>query len=197
MKALGGLVLTALLAAGGFFAYQTILAPRPAAQSATATQTPAQTAKNAASFDQKVGSFQAQVESGSKRDVTMELTQDEVNAKVAQALSTASGGDVPVKDVAVKVGQDVAVVTGVASLGGQEVPVEAQVKVAADGELLDVNVTSLKAAGIPVPDPVKEQLIQQAELAMGGKDLSKLDVGIDLKSIKLSDGKVTIDGQTR
>ncbi len=197
MKALGGLVLLALLAAGGFFAYQTILAPRPAAQSATATQTPAQAAKNAASFDQKVGSFQAQVRSGSKQEVTMELTQDEVNAKVAQALSTASGGDMPVKEVAVKVEQDAAVVTGVASLGGQEVPIEAQVKVGANGGLLDVNVTSLKAAGLPVPDPVKDQLIQRAEAAMGGKDLNGLDVGIDLKSVKLSDGKIVVDGQTR
>ena len=126
----------------------------------------------------------------------MELTQDEVNAKVAQELSSASG-NLPVKDVTVKLQQGSAVVTGVASLGGQEVPVEAQVKVGTNGGLLDVNVTSLKAAGVPVPDPVKEQLVQQAEAAMGGKDLSALDVGIDLKSVQLSDGKVVVNGQAR
>jgi len=194
MKALAGLVLLAILVAGGFFGYQTLFAPKPQPQSATPEAT--QSAKNAASFDQKVGALQTLVESGSKQEVTMELTQDEVNAKVAQELSSASG-NLPVKDVTVKLQQGSAVVTGVASLGGQEVPVEAQVKVGTNGGLLDVNVTSLKAAGVPVPDPVKEQLVQQAEAAMGGKDLSALDVGIDLKSVQLSDGKVVVNGQAR
>jgi hypothetical protein len=194
MKALAGLVLLAILVAGGFFGYQTLFAPKPQPQSATPGAT--QSAKNAASFDQKVGALQTLVESGSKQEVTMELTQDEVNAKVAQELSSASG-NLPVKDVTVKLQQGSAVVTGVASLGGQEVPVEAQVKVGTNGGLLDVNVTSLKAAGVPVPDPVKEQLVQQAEAAMGGKDLSALDVGIDLKSVQLSDGKVVVNGQAR
>ena len=196
MKAAGILVLLILLGGAAFFGYQKINAPNAAKASGVATQTPAQMAENAASFDKKVATLQPGT--GSKQDVSVVLTQDEVNAKVAEALSTANAsGEMPVKSVTVKLGQDAAVVTGVANLGGQELPVEAQVKVGANGGLLDLNVTSLKAAGVPVPDAVKDQLIQQAETAMGGKDLSKLNVGIDLKSINLADGKVTIDGQTR
>ncbi len=197
VKALGGLILLALLVGGAFLGYQTLSAPKPTVQPTTVTQTPTQTAKNAASFDQKVGSLETQVKSGSKQPVSLELTQEEVNAKVAQELSSIPGDDKPIKNVDVKLQQDSAVVTGVASLGGQEVPIEAQVKVGTSGGLLNVDVTSLKAAGLPVPDPVKEQLVQQAETAMGGKDLNALDVGIDLNSVKLSDGKVLIDGQTR
>ncbi len=199
MKALGTLIAVILLAGAAYLGYQNLYAPKPAARpaTATATQTPTQTAKNAASFDQKVADLQSQLKSGSKQPVSLELTQDEVTAKVAQELSSGPGGAQPVKNVAVKIEQGDAVVTGVASLGGQEVPIEAQVKVGADGGLLDVDVTSLKAAGMPVPDPVKQQILEQAQAAMGGKELSRLDVGIDLQQVSLSDGKVVVNGQTR
>ncbi|MHB0869809.1 MAG: hypothetical protein ACYC5J_10190 [Chloroflexota bacterium] len=196
MKAFGALIVVALLAGAAYLGYQTLSASQSAAQRA-ATQTPTQTAKNAASFDQKISSLQAQAKSGSKQPVTVELTQDELTAKVAQALSAGSGGEQPIKDVAVRIEQGNAVLTGVASLGGQAVPIEAQVKVGVDGALLDVDVTSLKAAGLPVPDPAKQQILQQAESAMGGRDLNRLDVGIDLKQVRLVDGKVVVDGQTR
>lgn len=93
--------------------------------------------------------------------------------------------------------QSNAVLTGVASLSRQAVPIEAQVKVGVDGELLDVDATTLKADGLPVPDPVKQQMLQQAQSAIGGRGLNRLDVGIDLKQVRLVDGKVVVDGQTR
>ncbi len=191
MRVLAVLILLAILAGGILFGYKTLFDPKPVAQPMTASQTE----KNAASFDQKVDSLRPK--NGSKQPISVELTQEEVTAKVTQALSAAPGGEKPIKNVAVTVQQDTAVVSGTASLGGQEIPVEAQVKVGADGGLLDVDVTSLKAAGLPVPEPMKEQIMEKAKAAMGGKDLNGLDVGIDLKRVKLVDGKILIDGQTR
>lgn len=197
MKALGASIVVAILVAAAYLGYQALSASGSAGQAATATQTPTQTAKNAASFDQKVASLITQAKSGSNQPITMELTQDEVTAKVAEVLSAGSVAGQPVKDVAVRMEQGNAVVTGVTSLGGRDVPIEAEVKMGVNGGLLEVDVTSIKAAGLPVPDPVRQQILQMAESAMGGRDSSRLDVGIDLKQVRLVDGKIIVEGQTR
>ncbi|MGE5618466.1 MAG: hypothetical protein ACM3US_04325 [Sphingomonadaceae bacterium] len=197
MKALGASIVVAILVAAAYLGYQALSASGSAGQAATATQTPTQTAKNAASFDQKVASLITQAKSGSNQPITIELTQDEVTAKVAEVLSAGSVAGQPVKDVAVRMEQGNAVVTGVTSLGGRDVPIEAEVKMGVNGGLLEVDVTSIKAAGLPVPDPVRQQILQMAESAMGGRDSSRLDVGIDLKQVRLVDGKIIVEGQTR
>ena len=195
MRLLAALLLLALLVGGGFLATRSLPTP-DAAQPAMATRAPTVGARSSTDFDRKVGDFQAQLAGPSGQPVTLELTQDEVNAKLSELLSSSSGKS-PVRNVAVKLEQGEAVVTGTASIAGQEIPVEARLKAGASGGLLDLEVISVKAAGIPVPDGVRDQLVQQAESAIGEKDLSGLDVGFYLDSIQLADGKVTIEGETR
>jgi hypothetical protein len=195
MRLLAALLLLALLVVGGFLANRSLPTPS-GAPTATATRAPTVDARGSAAFDRKVGDFRSQLARPSGQTVQLELTQDEVNAKLSDLLSSPSGG-APVRNLSVKLEEGQAVVTGTASIAGQEVPVEARLKAGASGGLLDLEVISVKAAGIPVPDGVRDQLVQQAETAIGGKDLNGLDVGFYLKSVRLTDEKVTIEGQTR
>ena len=205
----------AVLGGAGFVAYQVLRPHAPVAKPLP----PADAARAAGSFDQKWDALHSKAPDS--KDVTVELSQDEVTAKVDQMIGggdkpvkdvavelsqdevTAKvnqmigGGDKPVKDVAVKVAQDAAVVSAVVQVGGQEIPVEATVKAAADGGLLSLDVTSLKTGNLPLPDAVKDQILRQAKQAIGNGGLNGIDLGVDLKNVKLVNGKVVIDGQAR
>ena len=178
----------AVLGGAGFVAYQVLRPHAPVAKPLP----PADAARAAGSFDQKWDALHSKAPDS--KDVTVELSQDEVTAKVNQMIG---GGDKPVKDVAVKVAQDAAVVSAVVQVGEQEIPVEATVKAAADGGLLSLDVTSLKTGNLPLPDAVKDQILRQAKQAIGNGGLNGIDLGVDLKNVKLVNGKVVIDGQAR
>src|SRR5450756_283639 len=104
----------AVLGGAGFVAYQVLRPHAPVAKPLP----PADAARAAGSFDQKWDALHSKAPDS--KDVTVELSQDEVTAKVDQMIG---GGDKPVKDVAVKVVQDAAVVSAVVQVGGHEIPV--------------------------------------------------------------------------
>ncbi|MCL4369621.1 MAG: hypothetical protein M1380_01755 [Chloroflexi bacterium] len=188
MKRVILVVCVVVLGSAGFVAYQ-VLSPQPPVAK---PMPPADAAREAASFDQKWDALHSKAPDS--KGVTVQVSQDEVTAKVNQMIG---GGDKPVKNVAVKVEQDAAVVSAVVQVGGQEIPIEATVKAAADGGLLNLDVTSLKTGNLPLPDAVKDQILQQAKQAIGKGGLNGIDLGVDLKNVKLVNGKVVIDGQAR
>ena len=196
-----GLASVLALAAAAFVAYQVFLtAPgaSPVAVSApVATSVPAPTA--AAQFDAKVATAASQAKTaGSKQSVRLVLTEAELTAKAAEAAGSVPGGDA-VQGVAVKIRDGSMVLTGSTSLAGREVPVEAEVKLSAVDGKLAVDVTSIKAGNLPIPlsGPLRDTLVEQIRRAIGGDDSQGIDLGIDVKSVRLADGQLVIEGQTR
>lgn len=196
-----GFLSVLLLAIAGFVGYQLFFAvpskPMEIAARAAAASTPAPTA--AAQFDAKVATAVAKAKTlGPRQPVRIVLTEAELSAKAAQASSSTPGSET-VRDVAVKIREGSMLLTGRASVAGREMPVEAEVKLSAVEGKLSVDITSVKAGGlpIPVPGPIKDVLLQQIGRAMGDDSLQAIDLGIDVKSVWLTNGQLEIEGLTR
>jgi hypothetical protein len=187
-------MLILLIALGaGVMVYLVLSAPAP---TSPAVATPVPASKEAAtSFDRKVDTFQKTATAGGKQRVELTLTQQEVSSRIQQALTSREGSEI--KDVAVRLKNGGVTLTGVTSLAGMEVPVQADAELLASGGMLGVNITSIKAGGMDLPQPVRDQLTQKAQQAVGLKDLQKIDVGIDVETVQATPDQVRLTGQTR
>ncbi|GEM_PF-6173695 len=194
-----GLTALAVLGVAGFLVFSLFMvtpdAPAAVARPG-ATVVPAPTA--AAQFDEKVTTAVAKAKSaGPKQPIQLVLTEAELSARAAQA---ASSSDVEgVRNVAVRITEGSMVVMGRTQLAGRDVPVEAEVKLSAANNRLSVEVASLKAGGLTVPlsGPLRDALEGQVRDAIGGDLQQGVDLGIDVKSVRLSNGQLEIEGQTR
>lgn len=196
-----GLVAILLLAGAAYVGYQLFfnVPEKSAVVTATpvATSVPAPTA--AAQFDAKVATAVVQAKAGgSKQPVRLLLTEAELSAKASQAAASAPGAEA-VRDVVVKIKEGLLVLTGRTQLAGREVPVEAEVKLSAAENRLKVDVASVKAGGLPIPvsGPIQDMVADQLRKAIGGNNLQGVDLGFDVKNVKLANGHLEIEGMTR
>lgn len=187
LRILGALLLLIALA-GGVLAYQVLGA---APQKAPVAPSP----DAAASFDQKADAVRDVIATGGKKPVQMVLTEQELSSKLQETVGSSRAGEV--REVVVKLGEGVVTVSAVTNLGGRDLPVEAQGRLGVSGGLLSVDLTSVKAGNLDLPAPLRSQLIEQVKQAAGLDNLQKIDLGIDVRSVRVANGQLQIEGQTR
>ena len=198
-----GFVTVILLAVAGVVGYLLFVA-QPArvadvAATPSATKVPGSISAAAAQFDKKIATTVAQTKTGgSKQPVRLVLTEEELTAKAAQAGGTASSGDV-VQGVVVQIKEGIMVLTGRTQLMNREIPIEAEIKLSPVDNKLKVDVTSIKAGGLALPlsDAIRDTIADQIGRAVGGENLQGVDLGFDVKSVRLTKGQLEIEGQTR
>ncbi len=153
------------------------------------------TREAAQSFDQKVGAVATASAQGSKQPVHLMLSEQEVASKIQQSLASREVDDL--QDVSVRLADGQATLSGTANLHGISAPVEAGIRLGASRGLLTVEIVSLKAAGIGLPDALQRQLTDQVREATGLNDLQNIDLGIDVQRVQVANGRLLIDGQTQ
>lgn len=121
------------------------------------------------------------------------FTQEEVNSQVTRTLREVNS-PVPVRDVQVTLlGDNRVEATGRASMPFQgEVPVTVAMSVSGSGGKMKVDVESVKAAGMPLPQPVVQQLLGQLMNAAGIKDLSNITLPQGYESVTVEQGRLVV-----
>ncbi|HEX9016573.1 MAG TPA: LmeA family phospholipid-binding protein, partial [Chloroflexota bacterium] len=129
------------------------------------------------------------------KPIELVLTQQEIASKIQQALQSRGGGEI--SGVGVQLQEGGALITGSTSLGGATVPIQASAQLSAASGMLGVNVTSVKTASVELPQPIRDQLLQRVQQAVGLNDLQRIDVGINVQSVQVTPTQVRISGLTK
>jgi hypothetical protein len=125
------------------------------------------------------------------------FTQQDVNDQVAKTLRDMST-PVPVRDVQVALlGQNRVEATGKATVPFQgEVPLTVNMTVTGASGKLSVNVESVKAAGVALPQPIVQQLVGQVMSAAGIQDLNNIALPQGYESLTVEQGRVVVRKRT-
>ena len=195
-------LLVILAVAAGVLLYRTVM-PATSRQTAAPSPVPAATSPTAAaesrdavrSFDQKIDSVSEAISGGGKKKVSLTLTEQEVTAKIRESLAPAGSG--ALRDVAVRLGDGKATVYATASLNGMDLPLEGDLRLTANGGRLNVEVTSLKAGSMGLPESLQTQILEQVKRSAGLTDLGSIDVGFDVQKVLIVPGQIQLEGETR
>jgi len=189
--AVGSIVVLAVLLVVAVYVLLRI-PPKTAAQ-----VTPVATSSQAAQqFDTKVNSFETSVkQSAPGTSVTLTLTQEEINSKIATELSTADMPDnVKVNSVSVNLENGQILASAKVNYSGIEVNVGATAKIEVSNGQAYVVVQDLDMGKVPLPQSVKDQLTGM--IPDDGK-ISLSDVPLDIQGITVQDGQVVVQGVTK
>ena len=147
----------------------------------------------AASFDEKVGDISQQVSQagGTRQPFRIELTEQELNAKMAESLPNVSD---KIRNLRLAVGNGAITAKGEVSLGFVDVPVTLSGNVVLVQGRPQVQLRQTSVEGIPLPSTVGQQI---ADIINNSADLSGLSQTVDLTSITLQDGKMIVSGVSK
>lgn len=127
--------------------------------------------------------------------VSLILTEEEVNSKIAAELSKA---DIPenidVKDVTVNLRDGEVLASARVNISGIQTTVGVKAKVeVADGKA-SIVVQNLDLGKLPVPQALKDRI---TGLIPGDGKISLSDIPVDLQDIQIVDGQIVLRGVTR
>ena len=167
-------------------------------------------AEAARSLEQKLEAFQQEVQqaaqAGEQKEVKLEITEEELNAKINEYLKELTSEEelpVSVENVQVNVKDGKLLLVGEAEVSGVKVQggVEAKMKVENGKVKLQVNKVDL--GRLPLPGGVKKKVLSLIPEEKATIDLEDLPLGleknipVELKNICLKDGKLVIEGMTK
>ncbi|RLC73293.1 MAG: hypothetical protein DRI26_01195 [Chloroflexi bacterium] len=167
-------------------------------------------AEAARSLEQKLEAFQQEVQqaaqAGEQKEVRLEITEEELNAKINEYLKELAAREelsIDVEDVQVNVKDGKLLLAGEAEVSGVKVQggVEASVKTEDGRVKLEINRVDL--GRFPLPSNVKEKVMNLIPEEKTTIELENLPLGLEenlpvkLKNLRLEDGKLLIEGVTK
>jgi len=143
----------------------------------------------AASFDQKLD--EASRQASARQPFRLELTEQELNAKIAESLPSVSD---KIKSLKLAVGNGAITAKGEISVGFIDVPVTLFGNVVLVQGRPQVQLQQTSLEGIPLPSTIGQQI---AEVINSSADLTEISHRVNLTSITLQSGKIVITGVSK
>lgn len=159
--------------------------------------TPVPTSSQAAQqFDSKVDTFESTAKKAAPgTPVSLTLTQEEINSKIAAGLSTADMPDnVKVEGVNVNLQDGQILASARINYSGIEVNVGATASIEVSNGQAYVVLEDLDMGKMPLPQGVKDQL---AGMIPNGGKISLSDVPLNIQGITVQDGQMVVLGVTK
>ncbi len=149
----------------------------------------------AQSFDLKLNSLKAEIEAavdaGQKKEVTLIITDKEVNSKVTQIKAK---GELPVRELLINFGDGYFLTYAVVDTPG------VNAKIGAIGRIEIVNgtpkivITDFNLGKLPLPKTINRRVEQLLNITMS---LQLADVHLDITSVQIKNRQLTITGTTK
>jgi len=201
---IGSLIGLLLIFAGIFY----FLASRPPA--IKSEMRPVEISTVATSLEQKVKSFQQEVEeaarAGEEKPVKLEITEGELTSKLNQFIQEQTSKEelpVEVKNIQVNVKDGELLLAGEAKVAGVKFQGGAKATIRAEDGEIKLEVSKVDLGRLPLPGKVKEKvmsLIPEEGTTLKLEDLPlglEENLPVELKDLRLEDGKLVIEGITK
>ncbi len=202
---IGSLIGLLLILAGIFY----FLASRPPA--IKSEMRPVEVSAEAThSLEQKVKSFQQEVEgaarAGEKKPVKLEITEGELTSKLNQFIQEQTSKEelpIEVKNIQVNVKNGELLLAGEANISGVKFQGGAKAAMRTEDGKIKLEVSKVDLGRLPLPGKVKKKVMSLIPEGGTTLKLEDLPIGlekglpVDLKNVRLEDGKLIIEGVTK